>query len=605
MAWRPLAAAGFAALLAATAVWTLVAALVQRELHDEVAAIHRQNENLALALEEQTVRTLEAVDSVLKVVQNEYRHHDGRVDLGDLVATAVIDPAIINTVFVADAAGRVLFTSRALPPGNVADRPYFAAHREQDDGSAILSPPTAGRLGGRPSLPLSRRLSSAGGRFAGVVVAGVNPDYFIRYYAKMDLGRDGMLQLVGLDGVIRARHTAAGNSSGQDMRASSLLKAQALAPTGSFLSVGRLDGVRRYMSYRTVREYNLVVAVARSADEALAPMRARHRNYRVAAAMATLLAVLLAAGYVVAARRRERARREKQRAEASIRATFEQTAVGIAHTDLEGRFLRANPKFCDMLARPESALVGQPFADFTHPEDRGISDAVRYAVTESGHAPPFEKRYLRADGSFFWASVAVALVRDPDGRPDYFVTIVQDISEQKRAQEKVQHQAHHDELTGLANRLLFQDRLQHGLESARRRKAALGLLFLDLDHFKQVNDTLGHAAGDELLREVARRLRACLRASDTPARVGGDEFAVVLSELAQPGDAAVVAEKILAVMRAPFPLDGAPYRLTVSIGFAAFPRDGADVESLLRAADAAMFDAKRGGRDMFRASVAA
>jgi len=178
--------------------------------------------------------------------------------------------------------------------------------------------------------------------------------------------------------------------------------------------------------------------------------------------------------------------------------------------------------------------------------------------------------------------------------------MLQDITAGRLAQEKVRHQATHDVLTGLPNRALFHDRLAQALKQAGRRKACAAVLFIDLDKFKQANDALGHAAGDALLKEVARRLSASVRSGDTAARVGGDEFAVVLSEVARPGDAAAVARKILEAMARPMSLEGHPYTLTVSIGAATYPADGADADGLVRSADAAMFDAKRSGRNAVR-----
>ena len=214
-------------------------------------------------------------------------------------------------------------------------------------------------------------------------------------------------------------------------------------------------------------------------------------------------------------------------------------------------------------------------------------------------------RYRHHGGGALWLAVSVSLVRDPDGRPDYFVALVQDVTATKDAQERIRHQATHDLLTDLPNRALFHDRLGHAIRAARRRDGRVGLLFLDLDRFKQVNDTLGHAAGDALLREVAQRLAGAVRASDTAARVGGDEFAVVLSELAAASDAELVAGKILQAMAPPMYFDGRELAITLSIGIAVFPADGGDADALVRSADEAMFEAKHAGRNTFRVHSAA
>jgi diguanylate cyclase (GGDEF)-like protein len=167
--------------------------------------------------------------------------------------------------------------------------------------------------------------------------------------------------------------------------------------------------------------------------------------------------------------------------------------------------------------------------------------------------------------------------------------------------QRLRHQALHDGLTGLPNRVLFTDRLEQALRVARRTRTSCGVLFLDLDGFKQVNDTRGHAVGDLLLRSVAERLRGALRRSDTVARMGGDEFTVILPEIRTPEDARMVADKLVAFLALPFVLNGAEVRIGVSIGIACYPADGEEAESLLVQADAAMYEAKQCGKGTARA----
>ena len=177
--------------------------------------------------------------------------------------------------------------------------------------------------------------------------------------------------------------------------------------------------------------------------------------------------------------------------------------------------------------------------------------------------------------------------------------VTTDITEHKLAEARIQHVAHHDSLTGLPNRLLFNDRLAQSIRLARRDSRKFALLFLDLDKFKQVNDEFGHDAGDELLQQVAARIRDELRDSDTVARVGGDEFTVILPDVARPEDAEIVARKIVAALSAPIRLErkGRSVEIGSSIGVALYPSDAADADALVSAADAAMYEAKQAGRD--------
>ena len=169
--------------------------------------------------------------------------------------------------------------------------------------------------------------------------------------------------------------------------------------------------------------------------------------------------------------------------------------------------------------------------------------------------------------------------------------------DRKQAEERIHHQATHDGLTGLPNRTLFMDRLESTLAMSRRRKNKMGLMFVDLDRFKWVNDQLGHAAGDQLLREVARRMKESVRKSDTVARLGGDEFTVILSDASGIGNPCIVADKILQHLQTPFLLEGRNVTISGSIGVSIFPKDGDDAETLLRNADDAMYVAKKTGRN--------
>ncbi len=228
-----------------------------------------------------------------------------------------------------------------------------------------------------------------------------------------------------------------------------------------------------------------------------------------------------------------------------------------------------------------------------HPEDRPrVLEA--HAGAPDGYLD-LEHRIVRPSGEVRWVRMRGFPVPDAQGGIYRVAGTIQDLTAQKAAEEKLQHQAHYDVLTDLPNRLLLHDRINQALSQARRKGWQLGVLFVDLDRFKAVNDTLGHPRGDELLREAARRMSHAVRAEDTVARVGGDEFVVLLSEMNAPQDAGKVAEKILYAMAQPFTLGDHEVYVTASTGIALFPSDGADGETLLKNADTAMFRAKEIG----------
>ncbi|HEX7951524.1 MAG TPA: PAS domain S-box protein, partial [Burkholderiales bacterium] len=286
--------------------------------------------------------------------------------------------------------------------------------------------------------------------------------------------------------------------------------------------------------------------------------------------------------------------------EARFRATFDHASVGIMHSTLDRRILTANRKFCEMVGYSAQELQQGSVKRLHHPDDSDADQPLEKQLLagDIGHFS-FEKRYVRKDGSVFWANRAVSLVRDAGGKPLYFIRVIEDISARKDAEEKLLHLANFDSLTNLPNRAKFHDRLSQVLALAQRRKENLGVMFLDLDQFKQVNDTLGHDTGDQLLKQVAARLLQAVRASDTVGRLSGDEFAIVLPGLRGAEDACLVATKIIGALAAPFDLAGHERSVTASIGVGMFPQNGNDELALMKCADKAMYIAKQRGRNQF------
>jgi diguanylate cyclase (GGDEF)-like protein/PAS domain S-box-containing protein len=287
--------------------------------------------------------------------------------------------------------------------------------------------------------------------------------------------------------------------------------------------------------------------------------------------------------------------------EARYASTVQLAAVGIAHVDLGGRFVWSNRRFQEMLGYSGDELSAMTTRAVSHPEDVHVTDRDR-ALLQGGKIDTLraEKRYVRKDGSAFWVRITSALRRGPDGAPLYHISVVEDITGQRLAQERVQYLATHDELTGLPNRSLFSQMLEHAIETAQRSRRECAVLFIDLDRFKIVNDSLGHEAGDLLLKEVAGRIARSVRKSDIVARLGGDEFVVLLDHVADLTVAAEVARKILSNVLAPVEIMGHECRITGSIGVAAYPLHARDAATLMKHADTAMYLAKEEGKNNYQ-----
>ena len=240
------------------------------------------------------------------------------------------------------------------------------------------------------------------------------------------------------------------------------------------------------------------------------------------------------------------------------------------------------------------------YREMVHPEDRERYLAVAASAWDQSGPCSNEYRVITRDGRVVWISSHAKTLPDASGRPRRMIGVTQDITERKRREEQERFLAYHDSLTSLPNRRLLDDRLRQAVNLAQRRDARVAVMLIDLDDFKRVNDQLGHRAGDAVLREVAHRLAGCVRKADTLARQGGDEFVVVIPDLAQEADCQVVAEKILRVLEPVFRADGSEFRIGASIGISIYPGDAGDGDALLRNADAAMYRAKQVGRNNYR-----
>jgi diguanylate cyclase (GGDEF)-like protein/PAS domain S-box-containing protein len=240
------------------------------------------------------------------------------------------------------------------------------------------------------------------------------------------------------------------------------------------------------------------------------------------------------------------------------------------------------------------------YLEMIHPEDRDRYLGTVTAAWDQTGPCSSEYRVVRQDGRVAWLSSHGKTLADASGRAHRMIGVSQDITERKRQEEEARFLAYHDTLTGLPNRRLLDDRLRQAVFLAQRRDARVALMVVDLDHFKQVNDALGHRAGDAVLREAANRIAGCLRKADTLARHGGDEFVVVIPDLQLDGDCQVVAEKILRSLVPPFRVDGRDFTIGASIGVSLYPVDAGDGEALLRNADVAMYRAKQLGRNNYR-----
>ena len=506
-------------------------------------------------------------------------------------------------VTVTDANGRLVFSSIAGAPEHVdlKERDAVQPHlRKVPQDRLSISRPRTGQLSGEWELFFSRPILDSEGKLAGVIVAGVSPTYFSRFYNTIELGGSASIALVRNDGIVVARTTGELTVRDSGKLLTGYPYSPDSGPGGNFQRASRMDGVERYYGWRALADYGLLVTVGQSLADANARYVQQSEVLVYTGVAVSLLLVLAGWAALAAGDHRRRGVASLAAAEARWKLALNATGEGVWDYSFDSGLVTLSPS-AQGIVDAESTLLPfdrGAFVAMAHPEDTA---AVLHALDAhlEGATPDYTAQYrtrLR-NGNWRWilARGQVA-ARDGTGRALRIVGTVADIDARKLQEEQIRHLAHHDMLTGLPNRLLFGDRLRQALLAAERAEHRLALIFFDLDKFKPVNDNYGHAVGDVLLQQVATRLRTTLRASDTLARLGGDEFVVLLPRVTGTGDAKKVAEDILRELNRPFMTEGLALHISASLGVAVYPDAAADADNLLRCADTAMYEAKLLGR---------
>jgi diguanylate cyclase (GGDEF)-like protein/PAS domain S-box-containing protein len=290
-----------------------------------------------------------------------------------------------------------------------------------------------------------------------------------------------------------------------------------------------------------------------------------------------------------------------RQSEEKYRAILENMQEGYFEVDLAGNFTFFNDSICLLFGYTQEEMMGMNNRQLTNKENAKILFQAFNKIYKTGEPTKgFDWEVIRKDGSKIFIEASVSLQKDSSGKSIGFRGITRDVTERKFTEEKIQYMATHDALTGLPNRLMFNQLINHTIQTAQRYQRQFAVLFIDLDRFKTINDTMGHEAGDQLLQEIATRLKQTLRVVDVAARLGGDEFVILIEEISDSNHAATVAHKILTSIIKPITIMGQECRITASIGICMFPKDAQDEQSLMKNADIAMYLAKEEGKNNYQ-----
>lgn len=290
-----------------------------------------------------------------------------------------------------------------------------------------------------------------------------------------------------------------------------------------------------------------------------------------------------------------------EKTESYFRKAFRQAALGMALISTKGRYIKVNHALCTILGYSEAELLNISLRHLIHPDDF-LKDLllVRQMIEGKMDVCQSIQRYFNKSGEIIWIRCNIAIVRDVDKHPLYFIAQLQNISSEKKSQEQLKHMAYHDALTGLANRNRLEQHIEEMIIAVRNESEQFALIILDLDYFKNINDSIGHDAGDALLQVVAERLRETVRSRDMVARIGGDEFVIVITDFKKVEVIAQISQKILDHLLKPIMLNGREIYITTSIGISVYPYDGEDIETLMKNADLALYMAKNNGRNNYQ-----
>ncbi len=605
-------------------IWSGVVLLGNQEHERALEEAQRQGSNLTLVLEEYVQRIVLQCDNTLLALRRDYQRNPPEFDLVGWAKNTQFHNNLTANIGITDVKGYVILTSlrHLSSPVYVGDRQPFTFQRDTASSDQLfISDPVVGNVSRELAIQFTRPINDPNGTFAGTVAISLSVAELERFFGSLDLGDAGIVSLVHSNGVVLARGGMSPESkkfTGTRVGNSPLFAELRRSPSGSYwnttASSARFEGIKRLISYRTVAGLPLIAVIGRADKTIFQQADASLEKYILIGAVLTVAVLLVV---IMAARRQAlmlstsaELQRSKQSLEQSnqllgetkqfLNSIIENIPVSVVVKDaLTRRYILVNRAFENMVEMPQHDILGRTVFDIFGRKDAEFMDRADTASTQAADGASYQEYEVEkpAGGQRIQGTRRI-IVPDDAGEPKYLMAVIDDITERKRAEHRIAYLAHHDGLTGLANRTA----LLQKIEEAGARWRALGepfsVLLLDLDRFKQVNDSMGHPTGDRLLTEVAARLRSLLRETDVLARLGGDEFAIVQGgESEQRQAAASLASRIIETIGQPFAVDGLEITIGTSIGIAlAAEHDGASDE-LLKMADLALYRAKSAGRN--------
>ena len=584
-----------------------------------IAAASRDSSNLAAVFADQIANAIQSVDLILSEIKAEEERHSVEMpdrfdrasrteDTHQYLVERLSRLPQADFITLADKDGKLVNTTQMWPTLelDLSDRQYFRHFHDQDDQGLYIGDTIINRVMGTRFVPFAKRLNGVNNSFVGVVLVGIRLAYLQQVYESIASLPGQSFVLAQRDGTIIVRHPELKDRVFKKIGTESPWHRLVAQSGGTYRLPDNVDSEGRLVAVRPLRDYPLVVNVGVSEAAALASWRMQ----AVAIGAGALLFVCCALFLLRALSRQfyslesselvlVRQTGELRQAKATVDAALNNLIQGVIMFDANYRLIVCNQRYLDLyglsrdIVRPGATLrkIVEHRAAVGSFGSNDTGQHVADLLAAISHGAVFRRTTTLRDGRI------IHIVSQPIEGGGW-VTTHEDVTEAKRAEERIAHLAHHDALTGLPNRKLFYLELEQALKRVRRGER-LAVLYLDVDHFKRVNDTLGHSAGDKLIKGVADRLRGCVRDIDVVARLSGDEFAIIQSSLTENSDAAVLAARVREAVHEPFELDGNQVIVDASMGISLAPDDASDVNELMKTADIALYEAKGMGRGTY------
>jgi diguanylate cyclase (GGDEF)-like protein/PAS domain S-box-containing protein len=583
--------------------------------YEESAKVNSQN--LAQFVQHDVSASVRLIDIALLNIANEFQRQEkeGRASteaLNAFIATQQQQHPSVDGIRIANAQGWLTHGTGIVSSTrvSVADRPHFQRLRDEPTLGLLITKSQVTRIGGKSSIFLARSVHHVDGSFAGVVLASVPVTYFTAQLTALRSGSKGSIVLFDDDfGLVARVPERPGDDAllGRKIRAPQIIALIEQGQSeGFYRNRSLFDQLDRIGAFRKIPNTPFNVSAGLAAVDYLAPWHEEVYNTGILYSVFVLVTLLMSVFIYRAWKRQATAVQDLQNANQTLavekqlnQAIITSSPTAIFTRDPQGLVTSWNPAAERFYGWTAKESMGKPLQNLPIGKKDESKD-LRQRVMGGEHILDLELLRQHRDGHLIQISTTLTPLKDTTGNITGYLAMATDITARKSAEKQIAFMAYHDVLTGLPNRVLLQDRFAQAMAFTNRAQTQVALLFLDLDNFKTINDSLGHAMGDVFLKEMATRLSHCLRETDTICRQGGDEFLMLLPNLHHADEITPVLNKLLKEVATVFNVDGHELSTSASIGVAIYPDDGKDFETVLQKADAAMYQAKQAGRNNYR-----